>query len=286
VNIIAGGRDYKWRGNNVRNINILGCNCVTMPRRDSFIVVPISVKPLCDYRIYFTAKNTGGDGKISVELFEPHISGEKIPVNINSSEFIEYYVDIHNQNITGAVNVRFGKLGNIQGNIILKEVKYDKVKKDKIEAKVESKENNAISYQKEIGELEARISKEFRETELKNILATRGNSMAIIGGNGYRWRGRGIRSVHKEGMTCVELLDRNSIIMVPVSISSGATYKIALSASKSSGGNGALLVHFFGGKNFDGKHVSVNIASTEIKELAATINAPRFPCNLPIYLRI
>lgn len=286
MNIIAGGRDYKWRGSNIRNINIAGYSCVTMPRKDSFVVVPISVKPLCNYKIYFQAKNTGGDGKISVELFEPHVVGEKIPVNVNSSEFSEYCVEIRNQNISGVVNVRFGKIGPVQGNLVIKEVCYEKVVKEKIEAQVESKEDSVTAYQKEIGELEAKISKEFRETELKNILATRGNSMAIIGGNGYRWRGRGIKSVHKEGMTCVELLDRNSIIMVPVSISGNSAYKISISGSKSSGGNGALLVHFFGGTNFDGKYATLNITSSDIKEHVVTITSPNFPSNLPIYLRV
>ena len=76
----------------------------------------------------------------------------------------------------------------------------------------------------------------------------------IIGGNGYRWRGRAIRTVVKNGVTCVTMPKKESIVMAPCSVIGEKQYKVTITASKNSG-NGALLVNFFGGKHFDGAAV-------------------------------
>lgn len=107
----------------------------------------------------------------------------------------------------------------------------------------------------------------------------------IIGGNGYRWRGRSIRAVAKAGTICITMPRKDSMIMAPVNLSSGAQYKVTITASKNSG-NGALLVNFFGGKHYDGGPISVNINSVEMKEYTVSVTAPTVPNNIPMYLRI
>lgn len=108
---------------------------------------------------------------------------------------------------------------------------------------------------------------------------------AIIGGNGYRWRGRSIRTIRKNNTTCVTMPRKDSIVMVPVGVAPNSHYKVTISASKNSG-NGALLVNFFGGKNYDGDHISVFVTGSEMKDYTVSVPVPKFPGNLPVYLRV
>ena len=107
----------------------------------------------------------------------------------------------------------------------------------------------------------------------------------IIGGNGYRWRGRAIRTIRKNNATCVTMPRKDSMIMAPCSIHEGLQYKVTLIASKNSG-NGALLINFFGGKHYDGDPISVNVTSHEMREYTVAVEAPKFPKSLPVYLRV
>jgi len=107
----------------------------------------------------------------------------------------------------------------------------------------------------------------------------------VIGGNGYRWRGRAIRTIRKDNATCVTMPRKDSIIMVPVGVAPNSHYKVTISASKNSG-NGALLVNFFGGKNYDGDHISVFVTGSETKDYTVSVPVPKFPGNLPVYLRV
>lgn len=107
----------------------------------------------------------------------------------------------------------------------------------------------------------------------------------IIGGNGYRWRGRSIRTVHRENVTCVTMPRKDSIIMTPVSVLAGAHYKVTITASKNSG-NGSILINFFGGKNYDGSAILVSVTNVEMRDYTISVPVPKFPPNLPVYLRV
>jgi GT2 family glycosyltransferase len=108
---------------------------------------------------------------------------------------------------------------------------------------------------------------------------------AIIGGNGYRWRGRAIRTIRKGNSTCVTMPRKDSTIMAPVGVAGESQYKITITASKNSG-NGALLVNFFGGKNYDGPHISIYVTGAEMRDYTVAVPVPKFPNNLPMYLRV
>ena len=110
-------------------------------------------------------------------------------------------------------------------------------------------------------------------------------AMTIIGGEGYRWRGRSIRTIHKDNSTCVTMPRKDSIVMAPCDVESGAQYKVTMVASKNSG-NGALLINFFGGQTCDGEHIGVNILSANMQEYTVAVTAPVFPSHTPIYFRI
>jgi len=107
----------------------------------------------------------------------------------------------------------------------------------------------------------------------------------VIGGNGYRWRGRAIRTIRKNNSTCVTMPRKDSVIMIPCALRAGTQYKVTISASKNSG-NGALLVNFFGGKNYDGDHISLFVTGAEMRDYTIAVTVPKFPSNLPMYLRV
>lgn len=111
------------------------------------------------------------------------------------------------------------------------------------------------------------------------------SELTIIGGEGYRWRGRSIRTIHKDNSTCVTMPRKDSIIMAPCDVESGAQYKVTIIASKNSG-NGTILVNFFGGTTCDGEHITVNVLSCNMQEYTIAVTAPIFPSHTPIYLRV
>lgn len=107
----------------------------------------------------------------------------------------------------------------------------------------------------------------------------------VVGGNGYRWRGRSIRTVNMTGVTCVTMPRRDSVIMVPCNVSAGTKYTITITASKSSG-NGALLINFFGNKKYDGVPIPLNIDSTKFKNYTIVVIVPNIPKSMSMYLRV
>lgn len=107
----------------------------------------------------------------------------------------------------------------------------------------------------------------------------------IIGGNGYRWRGRAIRTASVGGVTCATMPRRDSVIMVPCNVQSDTKYSVTVTASKS-GGNGALLVNFFANKKYDGPPTPINVTSTAQKNYTITVTMPKIPASLPVYLRV
>lgn len=108
---------------------------------------------------------------------------------------------------------------------------------------------------------------------------------SVIGGNGYRWRGKSIRTVRRNNATCVTMPRKDSMVMIPVGVAPHSHYKVTIAASKNSG-NGALLVNFFCGKNYDGDQISVFVASNQTKDYTISVPVPKFPSNLPVYLRV
>lgn len=107
----------------------------------------------------------------------------------------------------------------------------------------------------------------------------------VIGGNGYRWRGRSIRTIRKSNSTCVTMPRRDSMIMAPCSVMENTQYKVIVTAAKNSG-NGALLINFFGGKHYDGAPISINVTNSDMRDYTVAIQTPKFPKSIPMYLRV
>ena len=107
----------------------------------------------------------------------------------------------------------------------------------------------------------------------------------VVGGNGYRWRGKSIRTIRKDNATCVTMPRRDSVVMAPVAVQPGTQYKVTINVSKSSG-NGIIIVNFFGGKSFDGEPVTIHVAGVDAKDHTVAVSVPDCPKSIPIYFRV
>lgn len=107
----------------------------------------------------------------------------------------------------------------------------------------------------------------------------------IIGGKGYRWRGRSIRIISKNNIVCVAMPKRDSFVLAPVNICQGKKYFITIAACKN-GGNGNISVGFFGGVNYEGKYSSIAISKNEMANYNMIVTAPKFPNSVPMNIRI
>lgn len=107
----------------------------------------------------------------------------------------------------------------------------------------------------------------------------------MIGGNGYRWRGKAIRSVQKSNTTCITLPRRDSVIMAPCTVFSETQYRVRIVASKNRG-NGIILINFFGSRAYDGVPAKAIIVGNRFNEYTVTIDTPKFPKNVPMHLRV
>jgi len=106
-----------------------------------------------------------------------------------------------------------------------------------------------------------------------------------IGGAGFNWRGKNIRNVIKDKVSCVSMPRSDSVVSVPCFVETNKKYQISISASKSAG-NGRVLVNFFGGKNDYGASATINVISASMKKYIISLSAPNIPNSVPTYIKI
>ena len=260
-----------FKGKNIRTITRNGISCVSMPKIDSYILMTVDVESLSDYTITIDACKIGGSGKLDVEFTGNHVYGNKGIINVFSSNFSSYKIKLFLNTASTDITLLRVQRSNSSGTVLIKSILCEKTV-------IEERPKVNIALQNETANIE---SKEL----LNTILISRGKNMAIIGGSGYRWRGKNIKTIFKDNTNCIEMPSQDSVIMVPISAVSEAEYFINVIASCHAG-NGSLLVHFFGGKNFDGKCKLINVVMRELREYTFKVNVPKFPNNFPMYLRL
>jgi len=145
-----------------------------------------------------------------------------------------------------------------------------------------------LARQKRLGQIQTAKEKEDGK-KLDYILIARGDKMGnstVVGGKGYRWKGKQIRSIFKHNTNCVDLTRRGAMVLIPISIPSQANFEIVIYASGGKSGVSPLMLNFFGGKKFDGTQVGLDIKVDAIRKYIAYIESPKFPANIPMYLRV
>lgn len=286
----------KFFGNHTRNIKLNGVDCVSMPSSVSFVKMPVSLRKDVVYKISIFACSNGGNGMM--ELLCSNVIFDKPCLFAVTSKVFQKYVffvgikktlDVQDQYIV------ISRTKTATGNVFVSNFNYNVDYKktyerntDLEEEKRKLKKKQDLERRNQIGKKQLELYEKERQQKLEYIYMTRGVDMASpisVGGTGYRWRGRNLKTTIRNGATCVTMPYKDSIIIVPASVLPNSKYKVTIDACKSSG-NGDLLVNFFAGKNFDGTHIPLSIDSTVNKKHTVFVSTLKFPNNLPVYLRI
>lgn len=293
--ITIGGQSHRWLGKQIRTISYKDMRCASMPRKESFVSAKCSINPGAYYEVDVIAC---GNGKIKIGFGD----GPYETVFIAAADFSIFTIYIDAKGIDDP-NQRIvcrrdqDKFSNIYlHQITLKEVDRPKTKEEIVREAIEEKQkkilekqNEKLEKQKEISAEHNKKDQEYREKYNEHLMISRGEKMGspvMIGGNGYRWKGKNIKSIVKSGKTHVMLSKTGSIVLIPVDISPNAWFEIEINGHGVKKGNGNILVNFFAGKKYDGSQKLISIIGENNSNYTFDIQAPNFPRNTPIYLRV
>lgn len=282
---IIGGKNYRWRGEKIRAIKYEGAMCATMPRKESVILASANIDGDSFYRVTINAKNKGGNGKAIIGFDDKVYEG----IYIVSSDFKKHSICLCTDSLYAIDKIRISRPPNASGSIVVKEIIYEKTERPKEEAEVnEPKPRIEKNIQRQIvlGRLSVEKYKQHKEKQNKRIISERGGDAvgdhAIIGGSGYRWKGRNIRSEFKHGTTCVILRRFGSMVLAPVSVSQNSNFSVEINAH----GDTPILANFFGGQKYDGPQVKVKIKTDQFVKHKVEVKSPKFSPGIKMYLRI
>jgi GT2 family glycosyltransferase len=283
---IIGGKAHRWRGKKIRAIEYQDAACVTMPRRDSVILAPADVEEESFYKVTVVARNKGGNGKILIGFDDKISEG----VYIVSSDFKGYSVNICTDDLGPIYNLKVHKPNDSTGSIVVKSIEYKKAQRPKSEEevrleKLERIQKEQFQKREKLGRIYAERYRTSKEKQTKRLIAERGNGVGevtIIGGSGYRWKGKNIRSIFKHGTTCVVLQRAKSMVLVPVNIPSESNFGVNIRAS----GDSTIILNFFGGQKYDGPQSKIKVKSEQLIKYSTEIETPKFPPNTKMYLRV
>lgn len=286
--IILGGPRFMWPGQLLRRIRIDEIMYAVLPKRESFVSIGLELDRNHNYGIVVCAK-TNIDCNIIVEFIGENKKVQSNIISIGPAGFSEYKSDFilagkGKEKIT--INIK--RLGNTQCEVMLKEVRikentsYLPVVAKKIK---ETLDTSKVAKQIEAGKAQNKVEKDDRSKRLGQILSSRNSGMATIGGNKYKWQGKNIKILYKDGVQCVDLANKDSCVYARVNVLSDSSYKILVVAEKI-GGDGNILLNFFGGKNVDGSPVNIRVQDNIFRDHAVIVNTPKFSPGSQIYLRI
>jgi GT2 family glycosyltransferase len=289
--VTVGGPGYRWRGQYIRNIEHSGVGCATMPRKNSEILVPTDIKSNAVYRVSIRTKNNGGNGIIGIKF-----SGGKLEkFYVVSPDFKDYEIVMYSDGIADT-NIKICRLSESTGNVLVESITYEEIDRPKTEEQIAKEKadldkEKKLSRQKEFGNIQAKADKKFREKQLEYLLISRGEKMGtpvVIGGSSYRWKGKNIKSVFKHGSTCVEISQKKSMILIPITVPKKSNFSVTLSAAadQQRPGNGAVMLNFFGGQKYDGSHARINVSNKQMTDYTVKMTTPDFPPNTKMYLRV
>ena len=295
--ITFGGPKYRWCGHHVRNIAHQDRRCLSMPRIDSAVAIPIDINPMSMYSVVVTALNNNGNGSLNIEFSGEGHSVPPTHIYTRAKMFLEYKFDIMVDAVSDNMFLKLTRPRGSTGNILIDSITYEEVVRpqssesiaaDQHAAAVKEYKDKVAAAQEKTRAVRAKNTERL-ESERTNTLVSRGELSGTpvkVGGRGYRWRGKGIRTGANYGGTCVYLPTSSSMIIVPGSIVKESKYRVTVSASKvTASSSGAVMVNLFGGLKFDGPHQQIDVNKSGLHVYTIEIMAPAFPTNLPMNLR-
>lgn len=279
--------EYKSKGKNTRVISCKGKKCLSMPRKDSTITILADVKPMSMYKVTLMACLAGsGNGSVVVEFSGPGYTEQSFQTYVKSKDFRPYSFNIPIDDVVPEMSLVVSRPYKTSGNILIEAISYEEVERPEsdieLAAALRAYESNTA-----IEKVVALREQTARKMEAHLVVKGKKTGTPIrIGGKGYRWRGKNIRTVSNFGSVCVYMSSRESTVVVPIKIVSEAKYKVTVTAARVDGsGNGIMMVNLFGGQRFDGSHAQINVSSGKLQQYIVNISSPKFPSNLPMNLR-
>lgn len=281
----AGGPGYRWRGKNIRTIRRQKIDCVTLPRKDSYIVLDAKIKPNTLYRVYISAKNGGGNGLIAARFSAGECESQ--PSYVVSRDFHNVQIDIQVRKTSSkSTTLEIYRPPKSSGNILISAVSYQAVRKTKPlpEVDLEAIENQKIQERvRQISHRQNVLEHQERIRRLEQISKTRKIGQSL----GVKWQGRNIQTVQKFGVTCAHLASADSLLLLPISVTSKSVYRIVITAHKqSSSGNGELLANFSAGKGYDGPIATFKVNGSAFRDYSLNVQTPIPPAGKQVYFRI
>lgn len=279
--ISAGGPGYRWRGRHIRAINRRGIDCVTLPRKDSCIIIPAKINSNSIYRVSITAKNASGNCLIAVRFVDT--TCECNPVYVASKEFSSIYVDVIVRDVSKVnTTLEIYKPKNSSGNILVSDISVINVgtvtEDDIADDKVKSISAAKIDSNKRKVEAAAKIE---GRKKVRDITKQRNKKLAKV----IKWGGRNIKEVNKFGKSCANLYRLDSTLLLPVSVKPHSIYRVSISASKLSQAS-ELLVSFSAGRGLDAPAKLIRITTPSVKSYAISLKTPKAFMGRQPYLKI
>ena len=125
-----GGRSYHWTGKNIRPLYREGYDCISLPRVNSIVYMPVSVKPDTEYEVVVNGCTAGGTSKCMLNFFANiNFDGPHVCLVLDSVSFKNYKFIVKTpkfpQNLP--INLRIFKTPQQTGGIFINTVKVNEV---------------------------------------------------------------------------------------------------------------------------------------------------------------
>lgn len=282
--ISAGGPGYKWRGKNFRVIQRKNIECVTLPRRDSCVLIGAKVKPNSIYRVSVMTKSAGGNGMLAVRFCDADCESQL--EYVSSKDFKNIIIDVYVKKVKNKhTMLEVYRPQKSSGNLLISNVSVVRIGALEIDKKEPQKPKKIIDSKKvkEISSRQKKLEVLERAAKLNSIMGTRTQMSSAVN----RWQGKNIKTVKKYGSVCANISRPDAILLLPVIAIPSSVYKVIVSAAKTSmSSGGSLFINFSGGKGFDGPVKVINVSGAVIRNYSINIETPNTKQSTQIYLRI
>jgi GT2 family glycosyltransferase len=127
-----GGNGYTWRGKNLKPAYKDGVQCIELPNKASSLFAKAGLQSEEEYKVVITAKRTGGNGNLLVNIFgSVNTDGKHKQLTVQEGDFRDYTVVVPSPKFTPGATVYFRVWRNdaSTGKIIIKTLKYSKIQK-------------------------------------------------------------------------------------------------------------------------------------------------------------
>lgn len=128
--IKVGGQGYRWRGHSIRTLYKFNATCVSLPRADSSVMIPVNVQPSARYKVTLHAASEKGNSNLLVNFFGgSKADGTHVPVKVIHKNIKSYEIYVNTPKFPANLSMylRIFKSPNERGNTYIKLVEYAQI---------------------------------------------------------------------------------------------------------------------------------------------------------------